>query len=295
MAEVGEQFGLTRTRIDQILKQEGVTRQQGQVATDARRRAIAFEHRDEILTHYREGLDPAGIAQHLSVTTVEVQDLVRSEATPADRASRKAAMTTAREPRLARYTDSDLVDAVRRVAAGLGEVPTCSQYAELSSSLQLPSLPTVAHRLGGWSAALSAAGLEPNRPPRAYKRRWPSDECWRALQRLADELGGLPTANQYELIASSSDDLPSLATVRHRLGRWSSVSARLHTASRHPLLGRLGIDEAADPEVRDETIWLAYLQDEVSEEELEALAGVGLFRWQDSFGERPSWADHDEA
>jgi hypothetical protein len=117
---------------------------------------------------------------------------------------------------------------------------------------------------------------------------WSADACWRALRHLTDELGAPPTAAQYELLASNNDDLPSLPTVRNRLGRWSEVVARLIEGDSHPILSRIGVfGDTAEPE-RTAAIWLAHLADEIDESELARLARDGLFRWDASFGDPPA-------
>lgn len=91
-----------------------------------------------------------------------------------------------------------------------------------------PSLPTVLNRMGGWSNAVTAAGLLPaaRRAP-ARQRRWTEDACWDALRRVVDELAEIPSVLAYERVAAGRSDLPSAATIRNRLGRWSSLAARL--------------------------------------------------------------------
>jgi hypothetical protein len=83
--------------------------------------------------------------------------------------------------------------------------------------------------MGGWSKAVSAAGLRPATaaPSRARGRRWTEDACWDALRRAVDELGEIPSVLGYERFAAGRADLPSSATVRNRLGRWSSLATRL--------------------------------------------------------------------
>ena len=51
--------------------------------------------------------------------------------------------------------------------------------------------------------------------------------CWDALRRAVDELGEVPSVLAYERYAAARDDIPSSATVRNRLGRWSALTARL--------------------------------------------------------------------
>jgi hypothetical protein len=47
------------------------------------------------------------------------------------------------------------------------------------------------------------------------------------LLRAADELGEIPSVLAYERFAAGRSDMPSSATIRNRLGRWSTLAARL--------------------------------------------------------------------
>ncbi|MGI8729265.1 MAG: homing endonuclease associated repeat-containing protein [Solirubrobacteraceae bacterium] len=180
-----------------------------------------------------------------------------------------------------------LLQAIRRVADDLGHVPSRTSYQEAARRLGLPSLPTVANRFGTWTAAVTVAGMTPNTSPGMQARRWTPDVCWRALVNLTADLGEPPTLDQYELLAAGSDDLPSAATVRIRLGLWSDISARLRSADAHPVLGRLGVASDVPAERRDEEILLAYLADDVTDEELARLVRDGLFAWRPAYGEAP--------
>lgn len=60
-------------------------------------------------------------------------------------------------------------------------------------------------------------------------RHWTEQRTFDALVTLARENGGrLPSSTQYQKLAPLRDDLPSFATVRNRLGRWSNVRVRVH-------------------------------------------------------------------
>jgi hypothetical protein len=70
------------------------------------------------------------------------------------------------------------------------------------------------------------------RPERA-DRHWNAETVMAALVNFARERGGrLPSSTQYQQIAPTRDDLPSFATVRNRLGRWSDVRVDVHRAAR---------------------------------------------------------------
>jgi Sigma-70, region 4 len=64
-------------------------------------------------------------------------------------------------------------------------------------------------------------------PARTRRLRWTDAACWEALRQAADELGEVPTVLAYERHAAGRSDLPSSATVRNRLGRWSALATRL--------------------------------------------------------------------
>ncbi len=83
----------------------------------------------------------------------------------------------------------------------------------------------------GAATTIAAGWQAGNATTRARQRRWTADACWEALVRAANELGEAPSVLAYERYAAGRDDLPSSATVRNRLGRWSSLTARL-TAQR---------------------------------------------------------------
>jgi hypothetical protein len=292
LREIGDRFGVTPERVRQILRAEGVDKA-GIVAAKTERVAatIAYHH-GRVMELYREGLDFTKIAGRIGVTAEELRAAVRADATPADRAARSARRRRSAD---VTYSDEDLLRGIRRAAQEIGDVPTSAGYLKLARRLGLPSLPTVTNRLGGWSEAVRAAGMTPNPTHDGYTRRWSSDACWRALRRLVSELGDAPTAQQYLMLSAGDDDLPSLATVRHRLGRWSGVVDRLMSADEHPILGRLGISPGTPPAERDESILLAYLEERVGDEDLAHLTRDGLFEWRDEYGEPPDALRADDA
>ncbi|MGI8729264.1 MAG: homing endonuclease associated repeat-containing protein [Solirubrobacteraceae bacterium] len=282
--EIGEHFGVSSERIRQILHANGVG--SARVAAAVRAHAMTSIARQEkrLIELFREGREISEIAAVVGVTTDQLREALRGRATAADRAARRAR----RSRSSVAYTDADLLQAIHRVADELGDVPTSANYRRLARQLGLPSLPTITNRLGSWNQAVRASGMTPNTTHDGYTRRWTSEACWRALARLVTELGDAPTAEQYELIAAANDDLPSIATARNRLGRWSDIVDRLLSSHDHPILGPLGIAPDAAPDERDERILLAYLADEITDEDLVRLSDEGVFSWHDAFGDRPT-------
>lgn len=75
-------------------------------------------------------------------------------------------------------------------------------------------------------------GPREDRPERA-DRYWNETTVFNALVAFAKEQGGrLPSSTKYQQIAPMREDLPSFATVRNRLGRWSDIRVEIHRAAR---------------------------------------------------------------
>ena len=226
--EIALRFGVSRERVRQILHAHGGP-DAGSIAEARRRRAEqqAEEHIDELLGLWRRGAQTGSAASALGLQTAACRSTIARFATEVDRAARRASLAGAR-PVPKTYSDRDIIVALRSVAARLGRVPIAKEYGALARELEYPSLPTVLNRMGGWTSALRAAGLTPvSTPARTRSRRWTADACWAALRGAVAELGEIPTVVGYARYAVNRNDLPSSATLRNRLGRWSAITTQL--------------------------------------------------------------------
>ncbi len=225
--EIALRFGVSRERVRQILRAHGGPDPQD--IADARRRraeAQAEERIDELLALWRAGEQPRHAASALGLQAAACRSTIERFATDVDRAARKATIAGAR--RVQTYTDRDIIVALTSVAARVGRVPSAKEYAAHARRLDYPSLPTILNRMGGWTHALRAAGMQPlSAPARARKRRWTEEACWTALRAVVAELGEIPSVLAYERHAAGRAELPSSATVRNRLGRWSAITTQL--------------------------------------------------------------------
>ncbi|MEA2220941.1 MAG: hypothetical protein QOJ35_3567 [Solirubrobacteraceae bacterium] len=225
--EIALRFGVSRERVRQILRAHGAP--DPELVADARRRRVAqqAEQRvDELLVLWRAGHEPRSAASALGLQAAACRSTIARFATDVDKAARRASLSDARGAQT--YSERDIIVALRAVAAGLGRVPSAKEYALLARGLELPSLPTVLNRMGGWTRAVQAAGMTPLAATgSARPRRWTEEACWGALRRVVAELGEIPTVVSYEAHAAGRPDLPSSATVRNRLGRWSAIAAQL--------------------------------------------------------------------
>lgn len=225
--EIALRFGVSRERVRQILRAHGAP--DPELVADARRRRaeqLAEARVDQLLALWRAGHEPRSAASALGLQAAACRSTIARFATEVDKAARRANLSGTRGNPT--YSERDIIVALRAVAAGLGRVPSAKEYALLARGLELPSLPTVLNRMGGWSRAVSAAGMTPTAAPAiARPRRWTEGACWEALRRVVDELDEIPTVVSYDRHAAGRPDLPSSATLRNRLGRWSSIAAQL--------------------------------------------------------------------
>jgi Homing endonuclease associated repeat len=227
LRQIAEHFLISRERVRQLLLAHGGP-DRHDAAQARRRRAerLAHEQAGELLAGWRAGESHKEIALARGLDPAACRTVIERSVTDADRYARQASHALARGGPT--YSDAEIVRAVQSAATILGHVPAAREYAAFASQKDLPSLATVSNRMSGWSNALAAAGLRPVAAAgQSLPRRWTDDVCWDAIQRAAIELGEIPTVVAYEKLAAGRDDLPSAATIRNRLGRWSSLTARL--------------------------------------------------------------------
>ena len=226
--EIALCFGVSRERVRQILHEHGAP--DPRTVAAARRRRVEQEvaaELPELLALWRAGAAPGSAAVALGLQVTACRNAIARAATDADRDARRASLAGDRA--IAKtYSDRDIVTAVTFVAERLGRVPTAKEYGAKARELELPSLPTVVNRMGRWTNAVRAAGLVPaHTAAHARARRWTAESCWHAMRAVVAELGEIPTVVAYDRHAGGRKDLPSSATLRNRLGRWSQITTRL--------------------------------------------------------------------
>ncbi|HEX8159076.1 MAG TPA: sigma factor-like helix-turn-helix DNA-binding protein [Solirubrobacteraceae bacterium] len=226
--EIALRFGVSRERVRQILRAHGGPDPEN-VAEARRRRAEqqAEAHIDELLGLWRSGEEPGSAASALGLQAGACRSTIARFATEVDRAARTASLAGARTGAKT-YSDRDIIVALISVGGRVGHVPSAKEYGALARELEYPSLATVLNRMGGWSSALATAGLSSGSTPRRTRsRQWTVEACWAALRDAVAELEEIPTVVGYARHAADRKDLPSSATVRNRLGRWSAIATQL--------------------------------------------------------------------
>ena len=110
-----------------------------------------------------------------------------------------------------RYTDEQILDALRACAGRVGRAPTMKEFAADAETAVHPQ--TVIEHFGSWNAAQRAAGLVPRR----FATR---DELVALLKALGEELGRTPTARD---IDERRGKMPSKSLYWHTFGSLSNA------------------------------------------------------------------------
>jgi predicted transcriptional regulator len=160
-----------------------------------------------------------------------------------------------------RYTDEELLDHLQRLAEELGRTPTERKINEVEG----PSARTYNRRFGGFQQAQQAAGLEPNRS--ACEEEYTDEELLNHLQRLAEELGRTPTAEDIR-----EADGPCPDTYRSRFGGIQEAQAAVGLEPNEPGGGGGREEKYTDEELLD---WIR--------------------TWYEEFGCRPRTGDFDDS
>jgi hypothetical protein len=128
-----------------------------------------------------------------------------------------------------RYTDDQILEALRASAERLGRSPTMKEFAADPEAAMHPQ--TVIEHFGTWNAAKRAAGLLPRR----FATR---EELVEQLRRLGDELGRTPTAQD---IRARRGSMPSASLYWHTFG---SLTTALREAGFDVAVGEERLERA---------------------------------------------------
>jgi hypothetical protein len=128
-----------------------------------------------------------------------------------------------------RYTDEQILEALRASAARLGRSPTMKEFGADPGAEMHPQ--TVIEHFGTWNAAKRAAGLMPRR----FATR---EELADQLRRLGEELGRIPTARDLD---DRRGTMPSKSLYWHTFG---SLSTALREAGFDVAVGEERLERA---------------------------------------------------
>jgi len=128
-----------------------------------------------------------------------------------------------------RYTDEQILEALRASAIRLGRSPTMKEFGADAGAGMHPQ--TVIEHFGTWNAAKRAAGLMPRR----FATR---EELVDQLRRLGEELGRIPTARDLD---DRRGTMPSKSLYWHTFG---SLSTALREAGFDVAVGEERLERA---------------------------------------------------
>jgi hypothetical protein len=106
------------------------------------------------------------------------------------------------------YTDTDLLNALERVANEVGQPPSA---AEMNAHDDSPSVPTYINRFVSWNDALTTAGLE--------TAGYSDEDLCAILSDFAEKMDRRPTADD----PAAYDALPDLSTFIDHFGSWNEA------------------------------------------------------------------------
>lgn len=226
LEEVGRAFGISRERVRQIFRDQGLSVRSVNEAHALQRARQSRQFADRIKDRFRDLRDVGAVARELHLPKTLVAEVVNGSFRAAERRKRK-------DPRK-KYSDEELIEFLRFASAALGGVLSAKGYTDYARGQKTadgrpwPTHQTHALRFGSWREAVEAAGLAANpSSPIAGQTLFEAGHCIDALRAAARTLGRPPTADEYEEFARTSNGaLPSLATVRHRLGGWYQALER---------------------------------------------------------------------
>jgi hypothetical protein len=234
---IGDQFTISRERVRQVLLHAGYDMAALRAdASRARRGRIVDECGPQIELLLSSGREPREVASVLGVPADLVQGI--DSLHPRYRVRRRSLRVNPQ----AKYTGDEVLECLRLANSAIGGVMTTAEYAAeaagrvLSDGRPWPGPQTAMLRFGTWRSAMTAAGLPSNASHwRQDRRLFDSAHCIDAILEVERVVGRIPTVRDYNEYAKRMDGaLPSLSTIRHRLGTWATaVQQALDFESRH--------------------------------------------------------------
>lgn len=136
-----------------------------------------------------------------------------------------------------RYSDDDVLQALRAAAAAQGEPLSVDRYDAHQARAGGPTSARIIQRHGTWNAACAAAALRVNASRAGSRRRWTPNAVAAHVAAYLREEGSGSYAG-YADWAKRTEGAPSAQTVRNTFSGWA--------AAKDAATGRDGTDAARD-------------------------------------------------
>lgn len=229
LQEVGDIFGISRERVRQIEDRADPMGTKVAELRNDRLREFAYASVDLINEVAREnpGMRVNDLARAVSERLPRdiwvTEDQVRIVLGPEALKRRHVDVWDGRDiPK--KYTDDEVLESLR-TAFRVSEKPHLSinYYRKYEVGQDVPSSAHVIQRFGTWNEACKRAGIPHGDTNLTYTRRWTPDVCVAAVARFINEVDGNPSAGKYDEWSRGIEDVPSMATVRNRCGKWNEI------------------------------------------------------------------------
>lgn len=231
LRQIGAEFGVSGERVRQILKESGLgsTRLKAR-ALEARRQRTADARAARIARRYLAGTSTDRLCAEFHISRPALLQILTEKGFHLSPLAR----TRTRKATPPRFQTRELIRCLVTASNALGGVLSAVAYTRFAAARKFsdgrkwPTHQTMLLRFGSWRGGLEAAGLATN-PSSPILGRVLFDEahCIDAILETARMLGHSPTAAEYGKQASEMRGaLPSMSTVRHRLGTWASALHR---------------------------------------------------------------------
>jgi Sigma-70, region 4 len=224
LQEIGDEFGVTRERVRQILKRVGApsaadVRRARAESTLAEDKRLAARIDRDVRTH------PGSTWEEVALRLDIEPGLIRRLASDVARALVVGAKVPTPDLEAQR---AGAVEALQ--AAATYEFPlTIRAYAELvrAGEIEGSSVPWLYRLFGNWTAACHAAGVECGRTRADYSSKWTDDDIVDFVANYLHSPGARGTFADYGRWQHSEEvDAPSTATLRVRFGSWTRLKLR---------------------------------------------------------------------
>ena len=220
LGEIGEKFGITRERVRQILLKTDAPSFQEVKALRESIRADKLEETKALAIkaaslHPNKTIDE--IAEELQVSPLELRRIMTPQeinlfARPLRSSSQK-------------WSDQEIIQILRE-AATLEFPLTVKAYSKLIEDgfLKGPSAARISQRFRSWQSACDLAEVEAGTRTRPLDlSRWTDDDLYAAVIHYLKLPESTGAATDYDSWASGQDDVPSMGTLRNRLGAWNQI------------------------------------------------------------------------
>jgi hypothetical protein len=220
LGEIGEKFGITRERVRQILLKAGSPNFQ---EVKALRESIRADKLEDVKNsaiqrasqHPNKTLDE--IADELQVSPIKLKRIMTSQevnlfARPLRTGNQK-------------WSDQEVIDVLKE-AATLEFPLTVKAYSKLLEDgfVKGPSAARISQRFRSWQEGCDLAGVEAGTRTRPLDlSRWTDDDLYAAVINYLQLPQSTGAATDYDSWSSGQDDVPSMQTLRNRLGAWNQI------------------------------------------------------------------------